>query len=148
MNSFEDHLSEGDQRFYKSLHIGEDLSTPMSKHASKVFKLGVMLAESEINLDRFKSKMDTIEKQLMKSYRNADKNNQVKSTESQLSERAQTHTMYLDAQEHFFEAKKLHLVVKAKYKSQLEKGTMLQQLAQHRRKELDAGIRSTLRKSE
>jgi len=146
--SFEEHLSDGDKKFYKSLHIGEDVSDPMARHASRVFRFGVMMAETEINMERAEAKLDNVEKQLMKSFRNADRTNKIKSTESQLSERAQTHTLYLEAQEHYFDAKKLHLIVKVKYKAQLEKGSMLQQLAQHRRKELDAGIRSTLKKSE
>jgi hypothetical protein len=146
MSNFEDHLTEADNKFYKSLHIGEDVSTPMSRHAARVFRLGVMLAETEVELDRSKSKLDNVEKNLMKSFRNLDKNNKTKSTETSLSEKAQTHTLYLEAQENFFKVKKLHLIVKAKYKAQLEKGVMLQQLAQHRRKELEAGIRSTLKK--
>lgn len=148
MSEFEKHIDEKDNKFLKSLIIGEDVSTPMQRHAAQVFKLGVMLAETEVELDRSKSKLETVEKNLMKSFRNLDKTNKRKSTESSLTEKAQTHTLYLEAQENFFTVKKLHLIVKAKYKAQLEKGAMLQQLAQHRRKELDAGIRSTLKKSE
>jgi hypothetical protein len=145
--TFEDFLTDKDKKFYVALTIGDDLESPMSKHASKVFYYGAMLAESEVAMNRAEAAMDRVEKQLTRSFRTSDKNDKIKSTESQYSERAQTHQLFIKAQDHYFDLKKLHLMVKAKYKAQLEKGIMLQQLAQHRRKELDAGIRSKLKKS-
>lgn len=145
MSKFEDHLSEQDKAFYKKLHIGEDVSRPMQTHSATIFRLGVMMAETEVAMDSAEFGYKKVEMQLIRDFRNQDKNNKIKSTENQLTERARTHSMYCKAYESYLESKKLHLVVKTKYKAQLEKGSMLQQLANNRRKELDAGIRSTLK---